>query len=131
MVRVLRGHSPSSTDLGLRSAQFQTVTALTAAVLTALYGSAAVGDDNALQEVVVTATRRAVSAQDIPISITAVSGAALDKAGIQDISGLAHSMAGVSYADKGPFGGVSGSNLIIRGFNQETMAGVPAPASAV
>jgi iron complex outermembrane receptor protein len=131
MVRVLRGHSPSSTDLGLRSAQFQTVTALTAAVLTALYGSAAVGDDNALQEVVVTATRRAVSAQDIPISITAVSGAALDKAGIQDISGLAHSVAGVNFTDKGPFGGVNGSSLIIRGLNSEQTGGQLALASPV
>lgn len=41
----------------------------------------------------------------------------------------ARSMAGVSYADKGPFSGVSGSNLIICGLNSETLAGVPAAAS--
>jgi outer membrane receptor protein involved in Fe transport len=84
-----------------------------------------------LQEVIVTATRRAVSAQDLPISITAVSGAALEQAGIEDMSGLARSMAGVSYADKGPFSGVSGSNLVIRGLNSETLAGVPAAASPI
>jgi iron complex outermembrane receptor protein len=114
------------------------VSTLTAAVMTALYGARAFGidaaaatDDNALQEVVVTASRRAVSAQDLPISITAVSGAALDQAGIQDIAGLAHSMAGVNFTDKGPFGGVNGSTLIIRGLNSEATAGQLALASPV
>jgi len=102
---------------------------VTAAVLTALYGAPAgadtaadTADDTTLQEVVVTASRRAVSAQDLPISITAVTGESLDKAGIQDIAGLAHSMAGVTYTDRGPFGGVNGSTLIIRGLNSESLA---------
>ena len=115
-----------------------TVSTLTAAVMTALYGARAFGmeapaatDESALQEVVVTASRRAVSAQDLPISITAVTGAALDQAGIQDMAGLAHSMAGVNFTDKGPFGGVNGSTLIIRGLNSEATAGQLALASPV
>lgn len=111
-----------------------------AAVLSALYGAQALADasgdaaivgDNPLQEIMVTATRRKGSAQDLPISITAVSGDSLDAAGIKDISGLARSMAGVSYTDKGPFGAVAGSNLIIRGLNSETTSGAPAGASPV
>ncbi len=107
------------------------VPALTAAVLSALYGTPSVAEpapvpaaneDSGLQEVVVTASRRAVSAQDLPISITAVSGDSLDKAGIQDMAGLAHSMAGVNYTDRGPFGGVNGSTLIMRGLNSESLA---------
>jgi iron complex outermembrane recepter protein len=106
------------------------VTAVAAAVLAALYGtpvnatttSDAADDNNALEEVVVTASRRAVSAQDLPISITAVSGEALDKAHIEDIAGLANSMAGINYTDRGPFGGVNGSTLIIRGLNSESLA---------
>ena len=82
-------------------------------------------------EVLVTATRRQTSAQNLPISITAVSSSQLEQAGIEDISALAHSMAGVSYTDKGPFGGVNGANLIIRGLNSETTAGLPAAASPV
>src|SRR6202008_4254379 len=66
-----------------------------------------------------------------PISITAVSGATLDQAGIVDIAGLGHSMAGVNYTDKGPFGGVNGADLIIRGLNSETTSGLPAAASPV
>ena len=67
---------------------------VTAAVLAALYGAPSLGgdadhDDNLLEDVVVTATRHAESAQDIPLSITAVSGASLEAAGIADIAGLA------------------------------------------
>src|ERR1700722_869255 len=93
---------PPVIDARRRRRQIGTVTSVTAAVLTALYGAPlgaapAAPDDNVLQEVVVTATRRAVSAQDLPISITAVSGASLEQKGIEDIAGLAHSMAGVNY----------------------------------
>ena len=50
-------------------------TSVTAAVLTALYGAPAHADEeNGLSEVTVTATRRSTTAQDIPLSITAVSG---------------------------------------------------------
>jgi outer membrane receptor protein involved in Fe transport len=114
------------------------VNALTAAVLTALYGAAAFATDAAtdeptpsLDEVIVTASRRAVQAEDLPISITAVAGEALEQAGIQDIADLAHSMAGVSYADKGPFSGVNGSTLIIRGLNSEATGGQIALATPV
>ncbi len=103
------------------------MSSLTIAVLTILYGvpagaAAEAADESGLQEVVVTASRRAVSAQDLPISITAVSGAALESAGIQDMAGLAHSIAGVNYTDRGPFGGVNGSTLVMRGLNSESTA---------
>jgi iron complex outermembrane recepter protein len=116
---------------------------ITLAVLTALYGTAAwstdaVNDANAsadesdtLQEVTVTATRREASAQDLPMSITAVSGAQLEAAGITDMAGLAHSMAGVNFTDKGPFGDVNGSTLIIRGLNSEATAGQQALATSI
>jgi outer membrane receptor protein involved in Fe transport len=111
-------------------------TSVTAAVLTALYGAPAHADADAdsdigISEVTVTATRRVTTAQDIPLSITAVSGATLEKEGVQDIAGLAHTMAGVNFTDKGPFSGVNGSNLIIRGLNSEATAGQLALASPV
>jgi iron complex outermembrane recepter protein len=119
-----------------RRPELAAISSVSAAVLAILYGTPAGAESNVteegpLQEIVVTATRRALSAQNLPISITAVSGASLDAAGIEDIAGLAHSMAGVNYADKGPFGGVAGANLIIRGLNSETTSGLPASASPV
>jgi len=109
---------------------------IAAAVFAALYGSAAVADpdsadESSIQEVVVTATRHTSSAQDLPMSITAVSGASLQAAGIQDIADLAQSMAGVSYTNKGPFSDVVGADLIIRGLNSETTSGPPAGASPI
>lgn len=115
------------------------LSSITIAVLTALYGAPtlaadaaadAANDDSGIQEVVVTASHREVSAQDLPISITAVTGAQLEQAGIQDIASLAHSMAGVNYTDKGPFS-INGSSLIIRGLNSEGTAGQLALASPV
>lgn len=112
------------------------LTSLSAAVLTVLYGEQAGATEHAvpgdaLQEVVVTASRRAVSVQDLPIAITAVTGQTLEKSGIEDMAGLAHSVGGVNYTDKGPFGGVNGSTLIIRGLNSEATAGQLALASPV
>jgi iron complex outermembrane receptor protein len=122
----------------LRLRRREQVNVLTAAVLTALYGASAFANDAAveepatsLDEVIVTASRRAVQAEDLPISITAVAGEALEQAGIQDVADLAHSMAGISYADKGPFSGVNGANLIIRGLNSEATAGQLALATPV
>lgn len=90
----------------LRSQQY-----VMAAVLTAIYGTpsfadtagdASNADINVLQEVTVTATRHAVSAEDLPISITAVSGDHLDSAGIEDMGALTRSMAGVSSPTRAP-----------------------------
>jgi outer membrane receptor protein involved in Fe transport len=109
----------------------EAVSSLTTAILALLYGPPAGADDMALQEITVTATRRALSAQDVPISITAVSGAALERAGIEDIAGLARSMAGVDYTDKGPYGGTTGSTLIIRGLNSEETSDLAFPTPIV
>ena len=114
-----------------RSRGLETVVSVTAAVLAALYGAPATADESGngpaatgtLEEVIVTATRRAVSAQELPISITAVTGSSLDQAGIEDVAELAHSMAGVNVTDKGPFSGINGSGLIIRGLNSEQTSG--------
>src|SRR5690242_20323726 len=55
--------------------------------------------DRGVSEVVVTATRREAAAQDIPLSITAISADSLEESGIEDVADLAHSMAGVNYTD--------------------------------
>src|SRR5260370_41757940 len=70
-----------------------TVSSVTAAVLAVLYGAPSSADQSnvdeaTLQEVVVTATRRAVSAQDLPLAITAVRRSSLDQAGIGHLPGL-------------------------------------------
>jgi iron complex outermembrane recepter protein len=99
------------------------MTSVTVGVLAALYGAPSLADTDTLQEVIVTATRRAESAQNIPASITAITGAAIDAEGISDKVDLAHSVAGMNVTDKGAFGGVNGSSLIIRGLNSDSTSG--------
>ena len=43
-----------------------------------------------LEEVIVTATKRAESLQDIPVSVTALSETTLQDAGVENIEGVAH-----------------------------------------
>jgi iron complex outermembrane receptor protein len=101
----------------------QVMTPLAIGVLAALYGGHSAADDNSLQEVIVTATRRSVSAQDIPASITAITGKTLEQAGIVDTVDLGRALAGIDVIDKGPFSGVNGSALIIRGLNSDSTSG--------
>jgi iron complex outermembrane recepter protein len=84
-----------------------------------------------LQEVIVTATRHETSVQDVPYSISAVTGATLESQGVVDIAGLASSMPGMVYTDKGPYGGVSGANLIMRGLNSNPTFQLYLPNSVV
>lgn len=99
------------------------LSAVTVAVLGALYGAPAPADTDSLQEIIVTATRRSESAQNVPASITAIAGTAIEAAGIVDKVDLAHSLAGINVTDKGAFGGVNGSSLIIRGLNSDSTSG--------
>ena len=123
MAGTLRVTRPAAMDTQRALRPFQKITPLTISVLAALYGAPSVADDITLQEVIVTATRRSESAQDIPASITAVTGIALEQAGIAHTNALAHSLAGINVTDKGPFGGVNGSTLIVRGLNSDSTSG--------
>jgi iron complex outermembrane recepter protein len=118
-------------QMGSRLRRPAMVSSVTAGVLWALYGGACAAADDEIGEIIVTATRHAVSAQDVPASITAISGESLDNAGIKDIAGLAHSVAGVNYVDKGPYGGTTGSTLVIRGLNSEDTSNLAFPSQIV
>jgi outer membrane receptor protein involved in Fe transport len=72
------------------------------------------GESSALDEVVVTATRRSESVLDIPYSISAISGTALEDAHVQSLSDLTKLIAGISFVDQGP---TSRSNFVMRGIN--------------
>jgi iron complex outermembrane receptor protein len=64
--------------------------------------AAATAEGPALEEIVVTAEKRASTVQDTPISITAVSGADLAARGITDFSTLAAETPGISMRNNGP-----------------------------
>src|SRR3984957_13346257 len=77
------------------------ISPLPVGVLASFYGRPSFADDPTLQEVIVTATRRSESAQDIPASITAITGSALEQSGITDTNQLARTLAGINVTDKG------------------------------
>jgi len=95
------------------------VSACVSAILVAAaqgYAVAAIADDE-VQEVIVTATRRAQSVTDIPYNISAVGSADLQSSGVTDLQSLTHMVPGLVSPDLGARAGSSNSNLIIRGLN--------------
>ena len=87
-----------------------------------------------MEEIVVTSTRRAVSVQDVPHNISAVTGDTLEDQGITDIDGLVKVIPGINFVDKGPRSGLINSGINIRGLSADTSArttGVPTVAATV
>jgi len=72
-----------------------------------------------LEEIVVTAQKRAEGLQDTPIAITAVSGEALEASGAEDISNLQQITPNLVFDTTAPVSGVSsGAIVFIRGVGQ-------------
>jgi len=71
-----------------------------------------------LEEVIVTAQKRAESLQDVPISVAAISGDKIDNAGIQKFEDIATYVPNFSVSKEG-----IGDRIIIRGIGSGTNAG--------
>ena len=71
-------------------------------------------------EIIVTATRRAQSVQDIPFNIAAVGGEQIEKQGFDDISELIAYVPGVNIVDQG---GRDGNRIVVRGLNADPISG--------
>lgn len=108
--------------MGLRhkllSASFLTGVLLTTPAL------AADANDSTVEEIIVTATRRAVNLQDVPINISAVSSETLESQRLDDIKDLAPFTPGLTMIDTGPRGtgtmivrGLSANNTSVQGAN--------------
>ncbi|NIB38313.1 TonB-dependent receptor [Pseudomaricurvus alkylphenolicus] len=89
-----------------------------------------------IEEVVVTATKRAQSTMDVPYNISATTSETLERQGITDFSKLADSVPGLAYTDTGSRDSGINSGLIIRGLNTSSsgftdFATVAAPTVSV
>ena len=71
-----------------------------------------------IDEIIVTATRRAGSIQDVPINIAALNGAELERQGFGDISEVLRFVPGIVAIDQG---GRNGNPLIVRGINADPL----------
>ena len=72
--------------------------------------------DDALEQIVVTATRRSESIQDVPISVTAFSQADMDIQGVRSVDDIARLAPGIQFTRTNQgFGSDIGSSISIRG----------------
>ena len=72
-----------------------------------------------IEEIVVTATRRAESVQDIPVNISAVGGSQIEQQGFDDLSELASYVPGINVVDQG---GRDGNRIVVRGLNADPIS---------
>lgn len=76
-------------------------------------GAAAASTSGVLEEIIVTATKRSESLQNVPLAISAVSGTSLTALGAVDLVGYARTIPGLSFTDLG-----TGREIItLRGLN--------------
>lgn len=90
------------------------ISTLSAAVASALASGPVSAQEARLEEVIVTATRRAESIQDIPINITALSSDLIERQRLTNLSDIAQVVPGLTLVDQGPR---SGNTLTIRGLS--------------
>jgi iron complex outermembrane receptor protein len=69
-----------------------------------------------IENVIVTAQKRAANIQDVPLSVAAIDGAALENSGIEDVSDIARRTPGVAVSTTGP----GRTQIIIRGVSSVT-----------
>ena len=69
-----------------------------------------------LELIVVTATRRTESIQDVPLNITAVGGAMIEQQGFRDLTELGSWVPGLHIVDQGPR---AANRIVIRGLNAD------------
>ena len=112
---------------------------LRAAVVSTLAGGAAMSTagtataQEALEVIIVTATRRAQSVLDVPYNISAFSAEDLARSSVKDFSDLSRMVAGLSYIDQGPDVRGNVNTFVLRGLGgsaADANAGVPRISTA-
>ncbi|WP_206520191.1 Plug domain-containing protein [Altererythrobacter sp. BO-6] len=78
-------------------------------------GASDASDDNVI---IVTATRRAESVQDIPLNIAAVGSEQIEEQGLTELSDLLPFVPGINIVDRG---GRQGNPIIVRGLNVDAI----------
>src|SRR6266705_797246 len=98
-----------------------------AAVVSAADNSAATTPDEtssvALQEITVTATRRAETLQQVPYNISSIGAGALGNAGVTSINGLTQLVPGLETMDTGPTARGGNNQLSMRGLRTDSPGG--------
>ena len=117
-----RVRQETTSRTGKRAMQVATILSLGfSATALAADETAAAGDQTGgVQEVVVTATRRAESVVEVPYNIQAVSAEQLEKTGARVMSDFIRTIPGVSFIDQGPS---LGMDVVLRGLRTTAASG--------
>jgi iron complex outermembrane recepter protein len=91
------------------------VTLLAAAICTAMRAAAADSSADVLESITVTAERRSESIQEVPLSVTAITGDTLLKFGDVIFADYAHAIPNLSFGTGSDFGMTNGRTITIRG----------------
>ena len=87
-----------------------------------MHSTLAENSSRAIEEIVVTATSRKLSVQDVPYNISAMSGEDIELRNIVDQNELLRAIHGVSIVDRGYRNSGMVNNIVIRGLNVDTGA---------
>ena len=85
------------------------------ALIAAVVAGTATAQDYAIEEITVTATKRAESMQDVPIAMSAFTGEAIEEAGVKDIRDIAGQTPGLSIKSRGD----TEASVFIRGIGSQ------------
>jgi outer membrane receptor protein involved in Fe transport len=91
-----------------------------------LFATGIQADAGPLEEILVTATRRSESIQNIPYNISAISGEQLEAANVTSLADLAGTIPGIAYADLGARSAGVNNQLILRGLNANAQGSIGA-----
>jgi iron complex outermembrane receptor protein len=93
------------------------------AILAAGPAAQAQESNKTFDEVIVTATRRSESVQDVPLNIAAVGGDLIQERGITNLVDISRSVPGLFVIDQGPRGA---NAIVVRGLNANPVSGTEA-----
>ena len=105
--------------MGTKTFQLSTLSAAIASAMMTGYTGPALAQGPALEEVIVTATRRSASVQDIPINITALSSDLIARERLQDLSDIARRVPGMNVIDQGSR---AADVITVRGLSVESVS---------
>ena len=95
-------HHPKESDVA-RSQRTLLAQAVSTALIAGVASGPLLAQEPALEEIIVTATKRAESIMDVPLAITAISGEAIREINLNDVKDLIHLTPGIAGNSKDSF----------------------------
>ena len=103
----------------MRNNKIFQLSTLSVAIASTFISSHSLAQETRLEETIVTATRRPQSIQNIPLNITSLSSALIERERIENLADIARRIPGLTVIDQGPR---SGNTMTVRGLTVDSIA---------